>query len=312
MKTILDRNDLRLFLDTQLKEWPQAQTNYAAMGHCLQRQIEVDGEVIRLQFNPGRQRSTTADTSAIEIARRDCFLCAKHRPKTQKKRRLGSFDLLVNPFPVFEEHYTLAHVLHVEQRIKPHVRSFFRMLDRLPDMTLFYNGAQCGASAPDHAHFQACLWEQPEVPHRGSLIYQEGTTTLSEGVSSLRPAWLLEGCSSASMSQVLFSLLDFLSPNEEPNVNLLAWKRGERSYCLIFPRSRHRPEVYFRSDEGQRLVSPAAVEMGGFLVCSRQRDFEQLNAAEIREIYASVCWSTQKIQAHRIALQEHLRNSAHA
>ena len=177
--------DIDNFLTGQLAHWPTAQHNYAALSRVRVKTLDVDGTAFRVQCNPARIVSSAARVDERSIRQRACFLCAANRPAEQEAIRAleGRYDILVNPFPIFPRHLTLAATDHVSQRIAPRLADLLRLARMLPGYTLFYNGPRCGASAPDHAHFQA--------GSRGFLPIETQWTSL--------PAERLGGCGHSSL-----------------------------------------------------------------------------------------------------------------
>ncbi len=144
-------------LERQKSNWPLARDNFAALANVQTRVVEVDDITFRLQFNPGRLVSTSAKVDAKSIGERKCFLCTANRPKEQESVPFGDdYLVLINPFPIFPEHFTIPHREHVPQRIAGSLGAMLELAQAMsPRYTVFYNGPKCGASAPDHLHFQA-------------------------------------------------------------------------------------------------------------------------------------------------------------
>lgn len=143
--------DIKSFIDAQLAVWPEA----AARFNALEDVVVKDVGNYRVQFNPARAVSTAAKVDSASIAARKCFLCASNRPKEQISLPWEDMEILVNPFPIFPGHLTIAALNHTPQSLLGRVHQMRRLSKDLPGYTVFYNGAKCGASAPDHMHFQA-------------------------------------------------------------------------------------------------------------------------------------------------------------
>ena len=143
-------------LDHQRKHWPMLVEGYESLKTVETRSFEFDGFVMTVQCNPGRIVSSSAKVDDRSIRERRCFLCMDNLPSEQRGVDYGDYILLCNPFPIFRDHLTIAHMRHIPQRIRG---AFGPMLDLARGLgerfTLFYNGPRCGASAPDHLHFQA-------------------------------------------------------------------------------------------------------------------------------------------------------------
>ena len=146
----------RKLINDQQNEWELAGKNYAGLKSVKVRTLAFDGFDMLVQFNPERIRSSAAKVDAKSIEARPCFLCQKNLPKEQRGIPvLDKYLILVNPFPIFPEHLTIPHFNHIDQRIENKFEEMLEMARLLEDFTIFYNGPKCGASAPDHFHFQA-------------------------------------------------------------------------------------------------------------------------------------------------------------
>jgi SpoIID/LytB domain protein len=304
-------NGHQQLLEEQQRDWKLATENYRALDQVMTKDFWLDGALVRLQCNPKRLVSSAANVSAAAVEARPCFLCAENRPAQQKGLNLDDYTLLVNPFPVFPKHYTLVG-RHEPQCMEGRFGSMLRLARALDDCVVFYNGPRCGASAPDHLHFQA--------GNKGSLPLESQVASLKasfepvvsvEGVTVSclrglnRGGWLLEGRNEDSLTLVFDRLYNLLKTStEEPMMNVLAWFQDTEWQVVVFPRKAHRPSCYREEGDGKRLISPASVEMGGLIVAARLEDFERLTEAEIRRILEEVSWSEASVSA----LSESIRN----
>ena len=144
------------FFDRQLQVWDTARNNFEALKNVKVKEFNVDGTTIKVQFNPGRIVSSAAKVDAKSLKERKCFLCAANRPAVQEGIAWGDdYTILINPFPIFPRHLTIPCNEHVDQLIKGRIADMMNLSRDLEGFTLFYNGPKCGASAPDHRHFQA-------------------------------------------------------------------------------------------------------------------------------------------------------------
>lgn len=143
-------------LTGQLASWETARNNYAALSGVRVKELNVNGILYKVQFNPARIVSSGAKVDAKSILERKCFLCPANLPPVQKGIPFGGhYNILVNPFPIFPRHLTVPELAHTPQRIATRFTDMLELAEALTDYTIFYNGPKCGASAPDHAHFQA-------------------------------------------------------------------------------------------------------------------------------------------------------------
>lgn len=295
--------DARRLLAAQRDEWPTARDNFAALARVRTRELDVDGLRFRLQFNPARIVSTGAKVDPAAIAARPCFLCTVNLPREQRALDLeGGYRLLVNPFPILPAHFTVPHAEHVPQRLDASSAArLVRLSGELgDDFVVFYNGPRCGASAPDHLHFQ--------VGNAGALPLEDEIEALTErcGVpindtltlvaSPLRPFALTRSADPFAVTADLMRAVDAwrrtyppTPEGDEPMVNVLAWHTGGRHIVAALPRTRHRPTFYFAEGDHRLMLSPASIDLAGLCVCPVERDFERITAADLRLMLSEVC-----------------------
>lgn len=297
------------FFERQMDSWPEAAERYDALAHIKERVlntgkstnlIELSAEdhelPVRLQFNPARAVSTAAKVDKAAIAARPCFLCKDNRPASQIiYTGFEGYDTLVNPFPIFPKHFTIACKEHRHQDTAD-FREMARIAKELPGMTVFYNGSQAGASAPDHLHFQAgnkdflpvcSLLEKAP----GSLMY--ATSQFKAYYPDTLPISAVHFISEEVDSEMLIWINTLLPTDDEtllPNAgmrNLLMWVDDNAAlHTLFMPRAKHRPECYYAEDGF--MVSPGAVDMAGVIILPRHADFEKISMNDIRHIYDEV------------------------
>ena len=144
----------------ELASHGRAFVNYQALSGVEVKDMTIDGFPAKLFFNPARVRSVMADVSPEALQKRACFLCPDGVEEHQLTHNWDSptghtYYIRVNPFPIFSPHFTVSSSVHERQELLPHLESMLHLAKELPEMTIFYNGPMCGASAPDHMHFQA-------------------------------------------------------------------------------------------------------------------------------------------------------------
>lgn len=280
-------------LDEQMLEWPVVGQRFAALRHVRIRKLTLSaGCHVLVQYNPDRIRSSAADVSPEALKRRTCFLCAAGRDPLQRSMPLGDYTIQVNPFPIFPAHFTVTFHQHVPQRVLGRFGDFLRLLKVLDRQTLFYNGPHCGASAPDHCHFQACtrgmmpLEQEWQLCPRTPVESREGAS-LERLENYFRTVFLLRGTSPEMLRLMFDEWIERLPVREgeqEPRMNLIGfYERGEYIVFLL-PRNYSRPRCFYADDESRRTISPASVEMGGLFITPIERDFRMLSTADVIEI----------------------------
>lgn len=277
----------------QLEVWHDTRRRYDELAHMEQRTLE-NGLV--LQHNPARIVSTGAKMDRETLAQRPCFLCLPQRPQEQLHRPcFDHYELLVNPYPILPRHFTLPCLVHTPQHIRGHFTDLLRMARSLTGHLVFYNGPRCGASAPDHLHFQA--GSRGVVPLERDLHRWLSAEPFLQSADESLSAYTLEGYAcpgwvlfcrgnDAEAERVFHTCLAAcpgLSVVPEPGINLLAWQETDATVVVVLPRSKHRPASY-----PSPLVSPGALDMGGLIITPRREDFERLTATAAAALIAEV------------------------
>jgi ATP adenylyltransferase/5',5'''-P-1,P-4-tetraphosphate phosphorylase II len=293
-------NEQAKSLVTQQKAtWETAGTNYGVLSRVQTKTFDFGHFKINTQFNPERIRSSAAKTDAKSIADRPCFLCSENLPPEQKGILFqNDYLILINPYPIFPVHLTISNLEHTPQLILNHFNDLLELSLNLPDFTLFYNGPQCGASAPDHFHFQAVIKNLLPIEDEFNILESQFSETLfqNERLKIIAVENYLR-CFIAIVSddkKEIKEKFEFIYKNleskngEEPMLNVLCSFQNGKWRVIIFPREKQRPSHFFRTDEKQIIVSPAAVEMGGILVLPGEEDFMKITKKEIVEIYGEV------------------------
>jgi len=327
LKPFLTGDDLadktKALLMQQKQVWPLCSNGYKSLDSVEVRKFEYDGFNIKVQFNPGRIISSAAKVDEKSIKERKCFLCFNHLPEEQKGVLYkNNYLILCNPFPIFNEHFTLPNVEHLPQLIDD---SFFTLLDFSKDLgkyyTVFYNGPKCGASAPDHLHFQAGnKFFMPIDSEYESVITSFGTPLIEgkhlqvfsvEGY--LRRFISIESANKEKIIKafdVFYSILEKISSRgEEPMMNILSFYENNKWRVLIFPRSRHRPSYYFAEGDDNILLSPAGVDMGGTLITPLEKDFNKITKDQIADIFRQVTLSTEFFEYLKKSLKEEITST---
>ena len=277
---------LQRFFNRQLEKWEDARQRYHDLRSAKTRELAVGTYSIQVQWNPARMVSTGAKMDQKTIAERPCFLCEKNRPKEQIKKEVdGQYELLVNPFPILQQHFTIPSLKHQPQRILESYGEIHKLLEEYPEMMVFYNGPQCGASAPDHAHFQAGTSGLLPLQKSWQRLSRNLTLLISlnddEDISLIDDypctALLIRSRSQYGDEQLFRRLYEALPAVEpEPMMNIVSWRSNDDFLSVVFPRTKHRPDCYYKEGNEQFIISPGALDMAGLIITPRQEDYERL------------------------------------
>lgn len=290
---------------SQLVEWQQAADNFSALAGVKVKTIDVDGMAVRVQFNPARIVSSSAKVDTKSLKERKCFLCEANRPAVQRGIDWDKYVVLINPFPIFPRHLTIPDRGHVDQLIKGRVADMMRLTAELEGYTVFYNGPKCGASAPDHMHFQAgnsdfltlaeaidgAQLETIEESDKGSLSIVNGLPLNMFVISAADYEYGQE------LFDRLYAALPQNEGETEPMMNILCYKQGDKVNLVVIPRKRHRPSFYGTEGDDTMLLSPASVDMGGVFITPFEKDFNRVDADVIKKIYDELCLSNEDVKS---------------
>ena len=301
-----------LFKD-QLISWPLLGANWEKLSEARVKQFDFDGFSIRVQCNPRRIVSSAAKVDKVSIENRACFLCEENRPPEEKNVWFGKeYEILCNPFPIFREHFTIANAEHRPQVIESEFGAFLELSRALPDLAVFYNAPNCGASAPDHMHFQAgnrgfmpIEEEMESLKHKcGELLESSESGRLTAVNDGLRRFFVMEGTKQNALEEMGAKAFRFIRElrKEEPMINMLSYyDRGWQ--VLLFPRNKHRPWQYFEEGDKNILLSPASVDMGGTLITPLEKDFEKITLEDIEDIFSQVSFSAEHFEAMKLVMK---------
>ncbi len=281
--------------DQQLSVWEMARNNFEGLKTVQIREFDFDGFAVKVQFNPARMVSSGAKVDAKTIAERKCFLCAANRPEVQRGIEWRDYDILINPFPIFTRHLTIPRREHVDQRLVPYISDMFDLARELTDFVVFYNGPKCGASAPDHMHFQA--GNADFLPLVGDYfnLKQVGKTELVEAVDAaetylikdyLRVVYCVESADADALKAAFMKLYNswVVDADVEPMMNVVCLYREGKWYLFVIPRGAFRPWQYTAEGDKQLLVSPATVEVSGLFITPVKEHFERITKEDVVDI----------------------------
>ena len=315
-------------LAKQLVTWPLAEKNYKALEAVQVKSFDMGGFSIRAQFNPARIVSTGAKVDARSLKERKCFLCPENLPVEQERLPFGFRHLvLCNPYPIFPQHFTIPTRVHTPQLILPQWNDFLELTRRLAPFTVFYNGPRSGASAPDHAHFQAVtrgimpLDEEVAefIRHPYASVYgtrmRAYTTLVCERIrhpytsiygarifpltGNLRPGLVIQAATAEAATrlfQKIYAALPVPPGEAEPMMNIFGSYYDNQWVITMIPRKRHRPWQYEAEGNDHLLSSPGAADIGGLFITPLEKDFKKVNPELLRDVYQQVCLSDRDVE----------------
>lgn len=319
------KNEIEQLLIDQLSVWETARNNYEALKQVKTKKLDVNGAKFKVQFNPARIVSSGAKVDAKSIQERKCFLCAENRPKEQEGIEFKpisnqkEYTILINPFPIFPKHFTIPDVEHVPQLILGRFGDMLDLAEKMDDYLIFYNGPKCGASAPDHVHFQAGNkgflpiekeWRNHIVEKINDSLFAVNYGFLAFVINAPHPPKGGVNCKilANTLFEKIYKALPIKEGDTEPMMNILAWYekasetppsggRGAGSFVtVVIPRAKHRPDCYFADGEKNILISPASVDLGGVFITPLEKDFEKISAENVAEILVEVCLDDKEFQ----------------
>lgn len=284
----------------QRASWELLNANCRALEQIETRTVTVGGISASLQFNPERIRSAAAPIDRKAIQNRACFLCPENRPAEQTGVPLKEgYIMLANPYPIFPKHLTFPAVTHTPQTIQGRSGDMLALAQALDRYVIFYNGPRCGASAPDHMHFQAgnkgflpleYLWN--DIYRKlGEAVLQNDGILLGRLEQWPQSVLFIESRQPEKITGAFGKLMRLLPVPEgdtEPMMNLLCVYEAPVWRIWILPRRAHRPSQYFEEGDKQRLVSPGAVDLSGVIPLARKTDFDRITGEEIADMFAQV------------------------
>ena len=305
---LMNDSPLQRFFNRQLERWDDARKRYHDLRNVKTRELVVGASSIQVQWNPARMVSTGASIDKKAIAERPCFLCEQNRPKEQFKKSIDNqYDLLVNPFPILPTHFTIPSVKHRPQLVREAYGEIHKLLEEYPELMVFYNGPKCGASAPDHAHFQAGTSGRLPLQKSWKRLSHNLTQIISlnddEDISLIEdypcPALLIRSRSQYGDEQLFLRLYEALPLREdetEPMMNIVSWRKDDEYYSVVFLREKHRPDCYYAEGNDQYIISPGALDMAGLIITPRQEDFERLTPEKALSILSEVSLSKDEVR----------------
>ena len=299
--------ELNKFIKDQLSVWQLASSNFRALKTAPSREVDVFGLKCRIQYNPRRVISSTADTSPAAIASRKCFLCADNRPKEQfhlgfEGRKGRNYHIQINPYPIFRGHLVIVRDEHIPQEIWHHFPDMLDFAARYKDYLVFYNGPSSGASAPDHLHFQAIPRHNLPLEdvvdefldHPGEPLATVKDASLYKFDGYARGVFALKATTSKSLAKLFYRLLDCTDRGkgeEEPMFNLYAYVKNGEYRTIVVMRSAKRSHHFYSEGADHLTISPGAADIAGLFVAPFREDYDKADTALLEELLSEVCIS---------------------
>ena len=299
--------ELNKFIKDQLSVWQLASSNFRALKTAPSREVDVFGLKCRIQYNPRRVISSTADTSPAAIASRKCFLCADNRPKEQfhlgfEGRKGRNYHIQINPYPIFRGHLVIVRDEHIPQEIWHHFPDMLDFAARYKDYLVFYNGPSSGASAPDHLHFQAIPKHNLPLEdvvdefldHPGEPLATVKDASLYKFDGYARGVFALKATTSKSLAKLFYRLLDCTDRGkgeEEPMFNLYAYVKNGEYRTIVVMRSAKRSHHFYSEGADHLTISPGAADIAGLFVAPFREDYDKADTALLEELLSEVCIS---------------------
>src|SRR5262245_20111575 len=286
----------------QLKVWSLLASGTEGLARAKTRPVRIDWFDIHVRHIPHRVISTTAAVDRASIERRPCFLCAQNMPREQQGIPFDAgFTLYCNPYPIVERHLTIVHRDHRPQQIAGQIGALLDLTKALPGYFTVYNGPECGASAPDHLHFQAGLRKLFPIEHDSKDV--TGPTIPNYA----RNVFLFRGTSRKQLVEQIEQTIQLLSSVTakagEPLINIAAFHDSRTGWNVyLFPRGKHRPKVFHT---GELTVSPASIDLCGIFVAPLEKDFDRISGQDIASIFREVTLPDEQIEKVLAARKGH-------
>jgi hypothetical protein len=276
--------EIEALFENQIQTWPRLARGIDGLKRAQTRAVRVDWFEVFIRHIPHRVASTTAAVDAESISKRPCFLCAGNLDSEQRGLAFNAdYTIYCNPFPIVERHLTIVHRDHVAQRIDGQFGNLLDLAKALPEYFVIYNGPECGASAPDHMHFQAGL--RVLFPIEKDLAGIRDVTVRNYA----RNVFVFRGSDRSQLANTVYRAIDLLSQvtgkQPEPLLNIAVFHKENVWTVYLFPRGKHRPSVYH---SGELTVSPASIDLCGIFVAPFEKDFVRISGKDIADIFREV------------------------
>lgn len=299
-----------VFIKDQLKYWKLAKENHNALKALKIKDISINDYPIVAQCNLKRIVSSGAKLDKKSIETRKCFLCEENQPKEQNHyylKGINEYNLCINPYPILKGHLTIPSIIHRPQQLEENeYRDMLSLAHAFKKHIFFFNGDGCGASAPDHFHFQAV--------YKSSLPIFRIIKSKIKKLKNIDTITAFEN--ELKKDSSLFYVDDYIAPlfiikSNDSNLASVHWNKLESIFnecginkgmynlfigeddkgatiTMIIPRSKHRPKCFYKDGKEQIVVSPGALDMAGIIVIAREEDFKKITREKIISIMKEV------------------------
>lgn len=304
--------EINCLFEEQIRHWETVAQRFRALEQVKRRTIAYPHCSVLLTYNPCRRGSSTAQVDSQSIQERPCFLCQSHRPVEQKSVSWNRYDISINPYPIFGRHFTIIDKHHQPQLLSPErIEEMLLLVRDLTEYTIFYNGPGCGASAPDHFHFQAgnrnYMPIEKETECGAKILCASSQLEIKYKSDELRNTIQIEGTSLPVLTMAIAKVCQFIGQvipaQPEPMFNLLTMFSGNRWRCCIFPRKAHRPAQFFEKGEARIVFSPGTVDFGGVLTLTEERDFNRIDGETIKDMFSQLSFNQDEFSTLKTLIQ---------
>jgi Domain of unknown function (DUF4922) len=302
-------------IDQQREAWTLLRQGCEAFAEIETKRVRVEESEVVIQHNPRRIRSTGASVDKAAVGNRPCFLCADNLPPEEKGIACGDdLVILCNPFPVLDRHLSIVHREHVPQQIEGNVESLLSLAHELgSSYFVLYNGPECGASAPDHLHFQACsrdLLPIEENLYEDEPVMAEDCNYCEETARNSFELFTLGGCgrsvvvfrggNRAEVGHWVYEVIRELASQTdkpEPLINIVCTYDPRIWTVYLFPRAKHRPASFYADGEERLVVSPGAIDMAGVVVVPEREHFDKIDGERVSAIFKEVSMNDETVNS---------------
>ncbi len=304
---------LEILFQQQYSAWKLLADNHNNLTQIIYKTIDIENYQIKVQYNPSRAVSTLAKVDKNSISERKCFLCIDNLPPEERGLLWNDEYILVyNPYPILSKHIVISYVKHSPQLIYNKFIFFLNaVFDFSGKMAVIYNGPECGASAPDHLHFQAFdsryfelldyILNAKKNCSSNYKIISKANCIISTLKNFGRNILIIEGIEKKEINyefnRIYNILKTFYPPNiEEPLLNIAGIFNEGKLIIILFLRDKHRPSYFYLEEPDKISVSPAAIDFSGILVVPNKSHFDKITPFIAADIFKQTTMQSQRFE----------------